>query len=85
MKHGKKYRESLEKIDRTLAYSFRQGVECLLGACPAKFDETAEVAMNLGVDPRHADQNVRGALLLPHGIGKVHMSDVWALAAQESR
>ena len=70
MKHGKKYRESLEKIDRNLAYSFRQGVEHLLGACPAKFDETAEVAMNLGVDPRHADQNVRGALLLPHGIGK---------------
>jgi large subunit ribosomal protein L1 len=70
MKHGKKYRASLEKIDRDHGYPYREGVARMLEASPAKFDETAELAVNLGVDPRHADQNVRGALLLPHGTGK---------------
>jgi large subunit ribosomal protein L1 len=69
LKHGRKYNESRAKLDREQAHSLRDGLEAMLGANFAKFDETAEVALNLGVDPRHADQNVRGAVSLPHGTG----------------
>ena len=70
MGHGKKYRASSEKIERTRSYPLAEGLELMLETKRGKFDETAEVAMNLGVDPRHADQNVRGAVVLPHGTGK---------------
>jgi large subunit ribosomal protein L1 len=70
MKNGKRYRAGFEKRDPDQSYALREAVDLLIEVASAKFDETTEVAMNLGVDPRHADQNVRGALVLPHGTGK---------------
>jgi len=70
-RRGKKYREALAKIDRTKKYTFEEAVKLALNNAYAKFDETVEVAVNLGVDPRHADQMVRGSVVLPHGTGKV--------------
>jgi large subunit ribosomal protein L1 len=69
VKHGRKYNDSRAKLEREQVYPVKEGIEAMLGAGFAKFDETAEVALNLGVDPRHADQNVRGAVSLPHGTG----------------
>ena len=69
MASGKKYRAAAEKVDRDRAYSLREGLTLLLEIKHTRFDETADVSMNLGVDPRHADQNVRGAVALPHGTG----------------
>ncbi|MGB9762098.1 MAG: 50S ribosomal protein L1 [Caldimicrobium sp.] len=70
-KRGKKYREALAKVDRTKRYTFEEAVKLALENAYANFDETVEVAVNLGVDPRHADQMVRGSVVLPHGTGKV--------------
>ena len=70
MKRGKKYKAAAEKIDRTKRYSLREAVPILKNLGTAKFDETIEVSANLGVDPRHADQQVRGTVVLPHGTGK---------------
>lgn len=69
-RRGKKYRSALAKVDRTKRYTFEEAVKLALETSYAKFDETVEVAVNLGVDPRHADQMVRGSVVLPHGIGK---------------
>lgn len=69
-KHGKKYIEAAKMVDRTKNYSPVEGVDLLKKAAYTKFDETAEVHMHLGVDPRHADQQVRGTVLLPAGLGK---------------
>ncbi len=69
-RRGKKYREALAKIDRSKKYSFEEAVKLALDTAYANFDETVEVAVNLGVDPRHADQMVRGSVVLPHGTGK---------------
>lgn len=69
-KRGKKYREAFKKVDRTKRYVFEEAVKLALENSYAKFDETVEVAVNLGVDPRHADQMVRGSVVLPHGTGK---------------
>ena len=70
-KHSKRYRAAAEKIDGTRRYTLDDGLKALLDAGgAAKFDETVEVAVRLGVDPRQADQNVRGTVLLPHGTGK---------------
>jgi large subunit ribosomal protein L1 len=70
MKRGKNYQESLKLIDRTKLYDPEEALELVQQTSRAKFDETIEVAIRLGVDPRHADQQVRGAVVLPHGTGK---------------
>ncbi len=69
-KRGKKYRAALEKVDRHKRYSFDEGIKLALDTAYANFDETVDVAVRLGVDPRHADQMVRGTVSLPHGTGK---------------
>jgi len=69
-RRSKRYREVLAKVDRTKRYTFEEAIRLALETATAKFDETVEVAVNLGVDPRHADQMVRGSVVLPHGTGK---------------
>ncbi|MGI6176492.1 MAG: 50S ribosomal protein L1 [Christensenellales bacterium] len=70
MKHGKKYLDSLKQIDRMQLYEPQEAIELVQKISTAKFDETVELHARLGVDPRHADQQVRGAVVLPHGTGK---------------
>jgi large subunit ribosomal protein L1 len=67
---GKKFRAAAVKVDRTREYPIPEAVSLVKGTSFAKFDETVDVAVNLGVDPRHADQVVRGTVVLPHGTGK---------------
>jgi large subunit ribosomal protein L1 len=67
---GKNFRAALGQIHRDRPYQPREAVEAVKGAAFAKFDETVDVAVNLSVDPRHADQIVRGTVVLPHGTGK---------------
>ena len=67
---GKKYLESAKKVEREKTYSLTEAAELLKETGTAKFDETADIAIKLGVDPRKADQMVRGTVLLPHGTGK---------------
>lgn len=69
-KHGKKYREVRQKVDRTVQYPIAEAVKLVKDCSFVKFDETVEIAVRLGVDPRHADQMVRGSVLLPRGTGK---------------
>ncbi|MGV8040755.1 MAG: 50S ribosomal protein L1 [Thermoanaerobaculaceae bacterium] len=69
MKHSKKYLQARAKVEQK-RYQIREAVELVREIRYAKFDETVEVAMRLGVDPRHADQMVRGTVVLPHGTGK---------------
>ena len=70
MKHGKNYNESVKALDLTKQYEANEAVEAVLATAKAKFDETIELHVRLGVDPRQADQQVRGVLVLPHGTGK---------------
>jgi large subunit ribosomal protein L1 len=70
MTHGKRYAESIGKVDRDRHYTPSEAVKLLKDLPAAKFDETLEVAMRLGVDPRKADQMIRGTVSLPHGTGK---------------
>ncbi len=70
-KFGKKYQESLKLIDKTKLYDTKEALDLVVKTSKAKFDETVEVHLKLGVDSRHADQQVRGAVVLPHGTGKV--------------
>ena len=69
MKRGKKYRAALEKIEPSRKYTLEEAVSTLKGIAFANFDETVELTMWLGVDPRKADQLVRGTIVLPHGLG----------------
>lgn len=80
MKHGKNYNASKELIDRSKLYDVREGLDTVLSTAKAKFDETIEVSIRLGVDSRHADQQVRGAVVLPHGTGKTVRVLVFAKA-----
>jgi large subunit ribosomal protein L1 len=68
--HGKKYANALAKVETGKRYTVKEAFSLLEQVAYAKFDETVDVAFNLGVDPKHSDQMVRGALVLPHGIGK---------------
>ena len=70
MKRGKNYQESAKLIDRSKLYDIEEAFEAAVKASKAKFDETVEAHIKLGVDSRHADQQVRGAVVLPHGTGK---------------
>lgn len=69
-KHGKKYREAAQVIDRTETYSPEEAIELAKKSANARFDETVELHLRMGVDPRNAAQQVRGVALLPHGLGK---------------
>jgi large subunit ribosomal protein L1 len=69
-KTAKKLKEALAKVDRTRNYGLKEAIELVKSATYTKFDESVDVAVRLGVDPRHADQMVRGAVVLPNGLGK---------------
>jgi len=69
-KTAKKLKEALAKVDRTRNYALKEAIELVKSATYTKFDESVDVAVRLGVDPRHADQMVRGAVVLPNGLGK---------------
>ena len=70
MKHGKKYNESVKLIEKTKLYDLNEACDIAVKSATAKFDETVEIHVRLGVDSRHADQQVRGAVILPNGTGK---------------
>lgn len=72
-KHGKNYRNSSAKIEAGKAYAPKEALELVKELASAKFDETIEVSIRLGVDTRKADQNVRGSIALPHGTGKLSL------------
>lgn len=79
-KEGKKLQEARKQIDSNVLYETVEAMELVKKAASAKFDETVEVAFRLGVDPRHADQQLRGAVVLPHGTGKTKTVLVFAKA-----
>lgn len=83
-KHGKKFRAKSEGVDRTVLYSVEDGTKKVIASTFTKFDETFDVAMKLGVDPRHADQMIRSSVSLPHGTGKVSRVLVFAKGAKEA-
>jgi large subunit ribosomal protein L1 len=70
VKHGKKYQEAAAKIDSNVAYQPEEAIGLVKKSAPAKFDETVELHLRMGLDPRNATQQVRGIALLPHGLGK---------------
>ncbi|MCL6639137.1 MAG: 50S ribosomal protein L1 [Firmicutes bacterium] len=77
-KFGKKYQDAAKQVQRAVLYEPAEALELVKKVAPAKFDETVEAAVRLGVDPRHADQQVRGAVVLPHGTGKTRLVLVFA-------
>ena len=83
MNHGKKYKEAAAKIDDTVVYGVGEAVDLVQQTAIAKFNETVDLAVRLGVDPRHADQQVRGAVVLPHGTGKTMRVLVFARGDKE--
>ena len=70
VKHGKRYTDTLKKVDKDALYDPAEAITLVKDMANAKFDETIDLAFRLGIDPRHADQQVRGAVVLPHGTGK---------------
>jgi large subunit ribosomal protein L1 len=82
-KRGKRYREAAAKVDRNRRYPFTEAVELALQTASSKFDETLDAAVALGVNPRHADQMVRGAVVLPHGLGRTVRVLVFAKGEKE--
>jgi large subunit ribosomal protein L1 len=83
-KRGKKYLESRKKVDSQKKHDFADAVQAAIESSYAKFDETVDLAVRLGVDPRHADQMVRGSVILPHGIGKEVKVLVFAKGEKEA-
>jgi large subunit ribosomal protein L1 len=77
-RNGKKYQEVVQKVDTLKRYPFQDGVQLAIDCAYAKFDESMELAVRLGVDPRHADQMVRGTVVLPNGVGKTVRVAVFA-------
>ena len=82
MFRGKKYQDSVKKIDKNALYDTNEAMGLVVETATAKFDETVELHVKLGVDSRHADQQVRGAIVLPHGTGKTQRVLVFAKAAK---
>src|SRR5213593_4912706 len=82
MATGKRLKSAYETIDREAFYPLADAVKLIKEGAKAKFDETIEIALNLGIDPRHSDQNVRGVVLLPHGTGKSLRVAVFAKGAK---
>ncbi len=78
MFRGKKYQNGAKLIDKAAAYDVTEAMDLVVKAAPAKFDETVELHVKLGVDSRHADQQVRGAIVLPHGTGRTQRVLVFA-------
>ncbi len=83
-KHGKNYNNKVKDQDRTAIYPLDEGIKKALESSYAKFDETFDIAVRLGVDPRHADQMVRSSVVLPHGTGKVTRVLVFAKGPKEA-
>ena len=79
---GKKYKDSAKQIDRSVQYEVADALALVVKTAPAKFDETVEIHIKLGVDSRHADQQVRGAIVLPNGTGKTRKVLVFAKDAK---
>ena len=80
---NKRYKAAAEAIDPSKLYGLAEAIELIKGFAAPKFDESVDIAFNLGVDPRHADQMVRGAIVLPHGIGKETRVLVFAKGEKE--
>lgn len=83
-KHGKNHRNKIAAIDRTILHTLEDGIKMAIASSYAKFDETFDIAMKLGVDPRHADQMIRSSVVLPHGTGKVTRVLVFAKGPKET-
>ncbi len=83
-KHSKTHTEAVKKVDRSVYYSPMEALQLSIDASHVKFDETVDVAVNLGVDPRHADQMVRGTVVLPNGLGKEVKVLVFAKGEKEA-
>jgi large subunit ribosomal protein L1 len=82
-KHSKKYLAALAKVDRQKRYGLEEAIGLVQSISAAKYDETVEIAVNLGINPKHADQMVRGAVVLPNGTGKVNRVLVFAKGDKE--
>lgn len=83
-KHGKKYRNKVDGVDRTIARTIDDALDQVVASSYVSFDETVDIAVKLGVDPRHADQMVRSSVVLPHGTGKVTRVLVFAKGPKEA-
>ncbi len=81
---GKKFKAVAKKVDSTKKYSFDDGIKLVVETAPAKFDESIDVAVRLGIDPKQSDQQVRGAIALPHGLGKNVRVVVFAKGPKEN-
>ena len=81
---GKKFVAASKKVDSTKKYSFEDGIKLAVETAPAKFDESLDVAVRLGIDPKQSDQQVRGAIALPHGLGKNVRVVVFAKGPKEN-
>ena len=82
--HGKQYRNKIEGVDRSILMTLEDAIKNVIKSSYAKFDETFDIAIKLGVDPRHADQMVRSSVVLPHGTGKVTRVLVFAKGEKEA-